>query len=70
MNYLSKLNTKLIVLAVASVFLVACKSTPIAPAKVKAQRLLQKLGQIRVLILALLKKLRLIAMPIQVAIVY
>mgnify|MGYP006382658685 FL=1 len=35
MNYLSKLNTKLIVLAVASVFLVACKSTPIAPAKVE-----------------------------------
>ena len=35
MNHLPKLNTKLIVLAMASVFLVACKSTPIAPAKVE-----------------------------------
>ena len=39
MNHLSKhlpkLNTKLLVLAMTSVFLVACKSTPIAPAKVE-----------------------------------
>ena len=35
MNQLTKMNAKLIAIAVASVFLVACKSTPITPAKVE-----------------------------------
>ena len=35
MNQLTKINAKLIAIAVASVFLVACKSTPITPAKVE-----------------------------------
>ena len=35
MNQLTKVNAKLIAIAVASVFLVACKSTPITPAKVE-----------------------------------
>lgn len=35
MQHLPTLNAKLIALAVASIFLVACKSTPIAPAKVE-----------------------------------
>lgn len=35
MNNLTDLNKKLIVIAMTSVFLVACKSTPIAPAKVE-----------------------------------
>jgi peptidoglycan-associated lipoprotein len=35
MNIQTNLNAKLIAIAVASIFLVACKSTPIAPAKVE-----------------------------------
>jgi peptidoglycan-associated lipoprotein len=35
MKHQPNLNTKLIALAVASLFMVACKSTPIAPAKVE-----------------------------------
>jgi peptidoglycan-associated lipoprotein len=35
MNLQVNLNAKLIAIAVASIFLVACKSTPIAPAKVE-----------------------------------
>lgn len=35
MNLKQNLNAKLIAIAVASIFLVACKSTPIAPAKVE-----------------------------------
>jgi peptidoglycan-associated lipoprotein len=35
MNQIAKINAKLVVIAVASVFLVACKSTPITPAKVE-----------------------------------
>jgi peptidoglycan-associated lipoprotein len=35
MNQFANINTKLVVIAVASVFLVACKSTPITPAKVE-----------------------------------
>ena len=35
MSQLTKMNAKLIAIAVASVFLVACKSTPITPAKVE-----------------------------------
>ena len=35
MNQKTSINTKLLMVAVASVFLVACKSTPITPAKVE-----------------------------------
>jgi peptidoglycan-associated lipoprotein len=35
MNQFANINTKLVVIAAASVFLVACKSTPITPAKVE-----------------------------------
>ena len=35
MNLQQNINVKLIAIAVASIFLVACKSTPIAPAKVE-----------------------------------
>ena len=35
MNQLTKVNAKIITIVVASVFLVACKSTPITPAKVE-----------------------------------
>jgi peptidoglycan-associated lipoprotein len=35
MNQIANINAKLVVIAVASVFLVACKSTPITPAKVE-----------------------------------
>ncbi len=35
MNQLKHMNAKLVAIAVASIFLVACKSTPITPAKVE-----------------------------------